>query len=172
MKKIIAGLALSVALLPVGAQANELVFGVKGGIHQIDLSAYDPAAMVSAQISYEFLDLAAVDVALELEAGKTISDAKVDFGPAPGDQTDAEVTTIGAYISVRTAGPVYAIGRIGVANTDVSFEDKANFTDGDDTGVSAGAGVGFSLGVRTEIELTRYEVDKEQAYYLSLGVAF
>ena len=165
MKKIIAGLVLSAALIPINAQANELIFGVKGGIHKVDASNFDPAPLVSAQISYEFLDLAVADIAVELEVGKSLSDGEFD---GLGVKEDFSVTTAGLYLSARTAGPIYAIGRIGVANTELDFD----FGDVDETGIAVGAGLGFSLGVRTEVELTRYDTDDEQALYLSLGVAF
>ena len=166
MKKIIAGLVLSAALIPINAQANELIFGVKGGIHKVDASNFDPAPLVSAQISYEFLDLAVADIAVELEVGKSLSDGEFD---GLGVKEDFSVTTAGLYLSARTAGPIYAIGRIGVANTELDFDSG---DENDETGIAIGAGLGFSLGVRTEVELTRYDVDDEQALYLSLGVAF
>ena len=165
MKKIIAGLILTALALPMSVNANELIFGVKAGVHKVDSSAFDPAPLVSAQISYEFLDLAVADIAVELEVGKSISDGEIDGG---GIKEDFSVTTAGLYLSARTAGPIYAIGRIGVARTELDFDAGDN----NDTGIAVGAGLGFSLGVRTEIELTSYDVDDEQAFYLSLGAAF
>lgn len=174
MKKIIAGLALSVAFLPVGAQANELVFGVKAGVYIPEPSGIDPAPVISAQISYEFLDLVAADIAIELEAGTTVQDGDVDL-QVSGVKAEYSVQNIGLYISARTAGPIYAIGRIGVARSDIEItaSGTANVTaKGDDTGLSYGAGVGFSTGLRTEIELTAFNNDSENNLYASLGFAF
>ncbi len=165
MNKTLPGLLMAAALLPGVASAGELIVGAKAGIHKMDISGFDPAPVLSGQISYEFLDLIAADVAIELELGKSASDGEGVVGLG---KEDFSVTTIGAYISARTAGPIYAIGRIGVAKTELEFES----TDSDETGLAVGAGVGFSLGVRTEVELTRYDVDDEQAFYLSLGLAF
>lgn len=161
MKKILCAIAMATALAPTASMANELIVGVKAGIHNVDVSGFDPAPLVSAQLSYEFLDLAAADIAVELEVGKSASDGESDAG-------DFSVTTAGVFISARTVGPIYAIGRIGVAKTELEFDGF----DVDDSGVAMGVGIGFSTGLRTELELTRYDIDDEQALYLSLGVAF
>lgn len=167
MKKLMAIAALAAASLPLSAQA-EVIIGAKAGISKVDVSGFDPAPMVSAQLAYEFLDLAAVDFALELEAGKSASDGEQTIGNA---KEDFSVSNYGLFVSARSIGPIYAIGRIGVAKTELNYDNPA-VQDIDDSGVAVGAGVGFSLGVRTEVEVTRYEIEQEQAYYVSLGMAF
>lgn len=170
MKKLLCAIAATAALLPTASMANELIVGVKAGIHSVDHKSFDPAPMLSAQISYEFLDVVAADFALELEASTTASDGEVKNNL--GQKADFSASTAGLYISARTTGPIYAIGRIGVAKTKIDFDPVSGQTDIDDNGIAIGAGIGFSTGLRTELELTSYEVDQEQAYYLSLGIAF
>jgi hypothetical protein len=170
MKRILCAIAVATALSPTASMANELIVGVKAGIHSLDNKNYDPAPMLSAQISYEFLDVIAADFALEIEAGTTASDGEASS--ASGQKADFSVTTAGVYLSARTTGPIYAIGRIGVAKTEIDFGTNSGQADLDDSGIAVGAGIGFSTGLRTELELTSYEFDKEQAYYLSLGLAF
>jgi hypothetical protein len=174
MKKILCGLFLTAALVPAAANASEFVFGAKAGLYKIDKSAYDPALMISGQVAYEFLDLALVDIAVEAEAGITATDGDVSI---PGADAEFSAHTIGLYLSARTAGPVYAIARAGVARTSVEVEASASNLatvkqDTDETGMVVGAGIGFSLGIRTEVELTRYSIDDKTAFYLSGGVAF
>ena len=72
MKKLLCAIAATAALLPTTSMANEFIVGVKAGIHSVDHKSFDPAPMLSAQLSYEFLDLVAADFALELEAGTTV----------------------------------------------------------------------------------------------------
>ena len=170
MKKILSVIAITAALIPTTSMANELIVGAKAGIHSVDNKRFDPAPMLSAQLSYEFLDVVAADFALEIEAGRTTSDGEIKNNL--GQKSDFSATTAGLYLSARTTGPVYAIGRIGVAKTKIDFDPASAQKDIDDNGIAVGAGIGFSTGIRTELELTSYEVDQEQAYYLSLGVAF
>jgi len=170
MNKTLCSIAVTAMLLPSTSIANELIVGVKAGIHSVDNKSYDPAPMLSAQISYEFLDVVAADFALELEAGKTASDGEASN--TSGQKADFSSTTAGIYLSARTTGPIYAIGRIGIVKTKIDFDASSGQTNIDDNGIAVGAGIGFSTGLRTELELTSYDVDEEQAYYLSLGLAF
>ena len=172
MKNIITAALFISLLLPINSQANELIFGVKGGLYQPKYFTNDPTLMVSAQLSYEFLDLTVVDIAIELEAGKTVIDGDINKtkinGLNPTSESEYSANTIGTYLSARTIGPIYAIGRIGVLYT--SF--KSLNINQNDTKLALGAGIGFSLGIRTELELTRHELNENNSYYLSLGAAF
>ncbi|EDY87150.1 hypothetical protein GP5015_2328 [gamma proteobacterium HTCC5015] len=172
MKKIAiaAATAVAMSIAPVSNSFAEVIIGVKGGVYKPDFSGYDPAGQVSAQLGIEFLDLAAVDIAAELELSKTLADGEVSTSTALGTATtDYSAQTVGAYLSARSIGPIYAIGRIGYANTEIDIDGLGSF---DESGASLGAGVGFSLGARTELELTQYDVDGDDVHYLSLGFAF
>ncbi|MGM0564702.1 MAG: outer membrane beta-barrel protein [Pseudomonadota bacterium] len=172
MKKLATAIAaLGLAAAPVGASFGEIILGVKGGIYNPDISGFDPAGNVSAQIGVEFLDLAAVDLAAELEVSQTLADGEVEASGPLGTtaSTDYTAQTVGAYISARTIGPIYAIGRVGYARTEIDIDGVGK---NDESGASIGAGVGFSLGARTELELTQYDVDGDDVHYLTLGFGF
>lgn len=169
MKKLATAIAaLGLAAAPVGASFGEIILGVKGGIYNPDISGFDPAGNVSAQIGVEFLDLAAVDLAAELEVSQTLADGEFEDAPT-GAKADYTAQTVGAYISARTIGPIYAIGRVGYARTEIDIDGVGK---NDESGASIGAGVGFSLGARTELELTQYDVDGDDVHYLTLGFGF
>ena len=175
MKKIIAGLALAAFALPMSAQSEELIVGVKAGVYKPDVSTFDPTPVISAQLSYEFLDLVAADIAVELEAGTSVQDGDIDNNVA-NVKSEYSIQNIGLYISARSAGPIYAIGRIGIARSEAEVTNTGTFaapsSKTSDTGISYGAGVGFSTGLRTEIELTAFNNDSETNLYASLGFAF
>lgn len=157
------------------AFAGGFNIGVKSGFYKVEPSVSELKAniapMVSAQIGYEFLDLKAVALAAELELGKTLS--KVKFENSDNDSFKASATVMGGYISARTFGPVYAIGRVGYAQTKLDFSGgNVKFEK-----PTIGAGVGFSLGIRSEIELTQYTLKRSdgnfgKAYYLTFGGSF
>lgn len=179
MKYLIASLVAVALVLPTSAMANELIVGVKAGVYKPKESAFKPVPMASAQLTYEFLDLVAADFAVELEAGSSLSDGDVDtakLGIPSGVKSKYDVQNIGLYLSARTAGPIYAIGRIGVARSEVngsaSLAGISAGVNAKDTGLSIGGGVGFSTGLRTEVELTVFDNDSEKNLYASLGFAF
>lgn len=176
MKKTLTVIAISaLGLASQSAFAGGFNMGVKSGFYKVTPKESDfktnIAPMISAQVGYEFLDLTAVALAAELELGKTLS--KVKFDDNEGDSFKASATVMSGYVSARTLGPVYAIGRVGYAQTKLSLpEGSVTFKK-----PAIGAGVGFSLGVRSEIELTQYTLKKKdgnfgKAYYLSFGASF
>lgn len=176
IKKTLTLMAISVlGLASQSAFAGGFNIGAKSGFYKVDSKAPGAKAnvvpMFSAQIGYEFLDLTAVALAAEVELSKTLSDIKFKYKDGTSDKSSA--TVFGGYLSARTIGPVYAIGRVGYAQTKVSATDgKATFKK-----PSIGAGVGFSLGARSEIELTQYTLknddgDVGKAYYLTFGGGF
>lgn len=178
MKKILTIIAIStLGLASQSAFAGGFNIGAKSGFYKVDpnngseLDVKSVVPMVSAQIGYEFLDLTAVALAAELELGKTLS--KVKFEDNEGDSFKASATVMSGYLSARTIGPVYAIGRVGYSQTKLSLpEGSVKFKK-----PAIGAGVGFSLGVRSEIELTQYTLKNDdgnfgKAYYLTFGGSF
>jgi hypothetical protein len=167
---VIGSLVLGGWMLVQPAQANELLIGVKGGVQEIIFedeilgnSEEDPAIMVSAQIGYEFLDLAVFDIAAELELATSLTEGEVA-------NRDYNNQSKGLFASARSAGPIYFIGRLGYVDTEIDFTDRANIQD---NAIAYGLGVGFSMGIRLELELTQYEYDEiGTGSYLSLGLSF
>ena len=153
-------LALSALAAPVFA--SEIVIGAKAGVVNIDAKGVDPATIGSVQLGYEFLDLAVVDVATELELARSISDGESDAG-------DYSYSSKALYLSARTLGPIYVIGRAGIIDVEVDFDNAGK---SDDNGVAYGVGVGFSTGIRVEIEVTRYEFDSSDTTTVTLGLHF
>ena len=149
----------------------EFVIGVKGGAVDNDSDGSDAGLNGSIQLAFDIFDIGIADIALEGEYSTSLTDAEIDVGPAT---LDTSLDTTGLYASLRTAGPVYVIARVGYAKTDIEIDGVGS---DDDTGVATGLGVGFSMGLRMEIEYTKYtpefdslgDVDIE---YLTLGFAF
>ena len=79
---------------------------------------------------------------------------------------DVSIDTQAIFGAFRTAGPVYLIAKAGFLREEVEIGPVSE----DDTGLAAGIGVGFSVGVaQLELEYTQVE---EDVGYLSLGVRF
>ncbi|HBA33509.1 MAG TPA: hypothetical protein DCZ12_05190 [Gammaproteobacteria bacterium] len=163
-RNVSAAIALSVLcwLNLSTASASEIIFGVKAGGVDFDADGIDPTTIVSGQLGYEFLDLIAADIATELEITRSISDGESDSG-------DYSYASQALYLSARSIGPIYVIGRAGVIAAEVDYNSGGSV---DDTGVAYGVGVGFSTGIRFELELTRYEFEDTDTTTLTLGVHF
>lgn len=161
-KKLFATFFLSVIypLFVFAAAADGLYVGVRGGTIKNDTSGFDNATNVGVALGYEFLNIWAGDVAIEGEYTKTF-----DEGDAPGSD-DWEIDAIAVYGVLRTAGPVYVQAKAGVVNQQLDVGPISN----DDTGFTAGLGVGFSLAVvQIELQYTRMEEDID---FLGLGINF
>lgn len=169
---------LTVSVLSVASHsvlAGGFNVGLNSGFYKVSPKISELKAntvpIISAQLGYDFLDLTAIKLGAELELGKTLS--KVKFDDNEGDSFKASATIMSGYVTARTIGPVYAIGRAGYAQTKLSLpEGNVAFKK-----PSIGAGVGFSLGLRSEIELTQYTLKKDngnfgKAYYLTYGGSF
>ena len=145
----------------------EFVIGAKLGAVQIDTSGaadYDYGVQGSVQLGYEFLNLGLADIALEGELTTSITDAEDSNGLIG----DTSFDSTGLYASIRTAGPIYVIGRLGYVNGEISTPTGSV----DDSSVSKGIGIGFSGGLRFEIEYTTYEVENVDVEFISLGLSF
>lgn len=163
IKHLLAATALA-ACSVTSVQASELIVGVKGGLTDVKSSGFgDPATVGTVQLGYEFLDLIAADIAAELELTSSLND-----GEAGSD--DYAYSSQGIFISARTLGPLYAIGRVGIVSAEIEL-DKAG-TETDDTGTSVGVGIGFSTGLRWELEASRTEFKDDSITQLTLGVHF
>lgn len=144
------------------AAAGELLLGAKAGLVDYDLPSSDPGINGSFMLGYEFLNLGVADIAVEGELSTSLVDGEVD---TPFGSSDLEFESLGAYLSARTAGPIYAIGRVGIVNGEINQTD--------DTEPAMGIGIGFStVGLRWELEYTAYEVENVDIDYISLGLSF
>ncbi len=152
-------LALAAATPP--AFAEEIILGVKIGAADPDADGFDAISTGSVQLGYEFVDLIAVDVALEAEYSTSLSDAE---GPA-GDYSYEHK---GLFASVRSIGPVYFIGRVGYIDAEIDQAGGAV----SDSGAAYGVGIGFSAGVRWELEWTTYEFEENDTNQITLHLAF
>jgi hypothetical protein len=172
----IAAIMLAASLYTTAASA-EMVIGVKAGAVDYPDIDSDPGLNGSVQLAFDVLDLGFADIAVEGELSETLTEAEFHFGSA---NVDASLQTAGVYAALRTAGPVYVIARIGYAKTDIEFEAGGLSTSTDDEGVAKGIGIGFSMGIRMEIEYTQYEHEidfpgtsgKGEIDYLTLGFGF
>lgn len=149
-----------------GSASAELLIGAKAGLVDYDVSGSDPGVNGSVQLGYEFLDLGVADIAIEGELSTSLADGEI-FG------TDVSLDTLGVFASLRTAGPVYVIGRVGMVDAEV----EGGGISIDDTNTSMGVGIGFSTaGLRWEIEYTTYEIETSltdiDIDYITLGLSF
>lgn len=140
------------------AAAGEWLVGAKAGVVDIDFSAADAGVGGSFMLGKEVIDLVAADIAIEGELTESLSDPEIG-------NSEISFSSKALYASLRTAGPIYVIGKLGVAS--------AEFENTDDTGSSLGVGVGFSLGgLRWEVEYTTFEVENTDVNYITLGLSF
>ncbi len=150
------------------AMAGELLIGAKTGIHSFDFDSAgseDPTIDAVIKIGYEFMDLLIFDLAAEVEFTTSLTEGEAD-------NEDFSNVSFGAFASFRTAGPIYFIGRVGIVDTEIDFEDTNNL---DDTATALGLGIGFSTGFRWELEFTSYDYGDDiggSSEYLSLGFSF
>jgi hypothetical protein len=145
-----------------GSASAELLIGAKAGVVDYDVSGSDPGVNGSVQLGYEVLDLIAADIAIEGELTTSLTDGEI-LGQ------DASFESKGVYVSLRTAGPVYFIGRVGY----VDAEAEIGGLSFDDSDTSMGAGIGFSTaGLRWEVEYTTYEIENTDINYITLGLSF
>jgi hypothetical protein len=146
--------------------AAEMVIGVKGGTVDYDISGSDPGLNGSVQLAFDIFDIGIADIAVEGELSTSLAD-----GELPSGLADPEVSfqSTGLYASLRTVGPVYVIARVGAVKAEIEFSNGGT---ADDSGTATGLGVGFSAGLRMELELTNYEIEDLEINYLTLGFGF
>lgn len=160
-KRLLAAAAVTAALASP-AQAAELIVGVKAGIVDYEASGFDPITVASGQLGYEFIDLVAVDVAAEVEVTQSLNSAD-----GPGGEYDYQ--SAGLYLSARTLGPVYVIGRAGMIKADIKRDNGADI---DDSGSVLSLGLGFSTGLRWELEMSTYDFKDSDVTMVTLGLSF
>lgn len=157
---LVAGL-LALTLVNVVQADDGILIGVKAGVVNIESPGYDSITTASFLLGYEFVDLIAADFAIEGEVTQSIS-------AGDGPSGDFDYTGLGLYAALRSAGPIYVSGRIGAVNARV---DQAS-GDSDETNFAYGLGLGFSTGVRWEIEWTRFEFNNDDVNQFNLSISF
>jgi len=158
IRKMAAAGALMAGMAFVPAAMADMYFGVNAGKMMIDMSGYDDPTNAGVLIGKEW-GVVAGDLGVEAEFTTSIDDGSVGG-------LDVNVNTQAIYGAFRTAGPVYVIGKLGLLRIE---QEVGPFSDSD-TGVSAGIGVGFSVGL-AQLEL-QYTLVEEDISYLSVGVRF
>ncbi len=161
-----AATALAACLYATAASA-EMVIGVKAGTADFDVEGSDPALNASLQLAFDIFDIGIADIAVEGEYSTTLSNGEIEMGLLGVQELSFQST--GLYLSLRTAGPVYVIARAGYAKNEIEFENGGTV---DDEGTATGVGLGFSMGLRTELEYTRHKIEDLDINYLTLGFAF
>lgn len=156
-----AALMAGVAMAPA-AMASEVYFGANVGKMMFDGAGYDDPTNVGVVLGKEW-GVVAGDAGVQIEASTTIDDGAYNtiFGPQ-----DVSVDTLALYGVFRSAGPVYFIGKAGILREEVERGPNSST----DSGLSAGVGIGFSLGV-AQIEV-QYTLIEEDISFLSAGVRF
>lgn len=151
MKKALLATLLSASLV-TPAVADEWVIGVSLGLLRPggDAAESTPALTGGGSLGLEFLSLGVVDIGATLEYTKGLTDADLD-------NVDTAVETKAAWLTARTLGPLYAIARTGLVEVDYNPR-VSGIDNGRESALSVG--IGFSVGLRTEILYTR--VDHEQ----------
>jgi hypothetical protein len=158
IRKMAAAGALMAGMAFAPAALADWTFGANAGKMMIDASGVDDPTNAGVVIGKEW-SVVFGDAAVEAEFTTSIDD-----GSFLGN--DVNVNTQAVYGAIRTAGPVYVIGKLGVLREEVEIGSISD----SDTGVSAGIGVGFSIGL-AQMEV-QYTVVEEDISYLSVGVRF
>jgi outer membrane immunogenic protein len=158
IRKMAAAGALMAGMAFAPAAMADMYFGVNAGKMMIDLDGFDDPTNAGVLIGNEW-GLVAGDLGVEAEFTTSIDDGSF-WG------NDVNVNTQAVYGAFRTAGPVYVIGKVGLLREEVEIGSISET----DTGMSAGVGVGFSVGL-AQLEL-QYTVVEEDISYLSVGVRF
>lgn len=158
IRKMAAAGALMAGMAFAPAAMADWTFGANAGKMMIDASGVDDPTNAGVVIGKEW-GVVFGDAAVEAEFTTSIDD-----GSFLGN--DVNVDTQAIYGAIRTAGPVYVIGKLGVLREEVEIGSISDT----DTGMSAGIGVGFSVGL-AQLEL-QYTVVEEDISYLSVGVRF
>lgn len=103
----------------------------------------------TATVGVEVLGLVLATVYAEFERTQLL-----DEGEWNGE--DYSYKSDGAFLAVRTLGPVYAVGRVGYVKAEFDPEMRAKAGDRDE---AISVGLGYSVGLRNELLYTHIEHD-------------
>lgn len=162
---------LTLCLLLMGTYASsstagEWLVGARAGVIDIDAPNADPGVAAYLMVGKEMWDIGAADVAIEGEAGFTVVDGEID-------NQETSFDTVGAYMSLRTKGPFYLIGRGGVTTSGIDTVQTGQDVEDDETKPTFGIGFGFSgIGLKWEVLFTSYGTGNTDVDVVSLGLLF
>lgn len=148
------------------AADGPLYFGLKAGVMDADADGFDGASNFGVLVGYELRRDTNGSFAVEGEYTRKLTEGDIEIGGAHGDWT---IETLAGYGVYRTAGNVYAKGKLGLVREEIKVTGFGNSSiAGKDTSLSAGAGVGVRFSPETELEL-ELTVIEEDVNFLSLG---
>lgn len=159
---LLAAIALAAGAAPASAGSITL----STGRVEPDRGGFDAATTASVRYGLEILDAGLAEFDLEFEGVTTL-----DSGDAPNG-SEYDFTSLGVGLSARTAGPVYAIGRYGIARNEIDIDGGGDTSENQQ---SIGLGVGGSVGLlQVELLATQYleEGDLDDITWLTASIRF
>jgi hypothetical protein len=152
----LAGLVALAMAAPAQAELGPY-FGAKAGFVDADAGGHENPLNVGGVFGYRFFEEAHGSGAVEGEGMLTLKDGNIDGGG------DWDFATVGVYFAYRTSSEVYLKGKAGFAQQNVGGTDNVH----DDTGFSAGFGVGWQASRKAGVELEYTLFDDVD--FLSIG---
>ncbi len=141
-------------------------FTLATGQVEPDTKGFDAATTANLRYGVEVFDIGLVEFDAEVEGATDISTGETANG------RDYGFDSVGAALSARTAGPLYFIGRYGIARNRIDIDGGDRFTE---TQQSIGVGVGASIAL-TQFELMATHYPEEGAIddvtWVTVGVRF
>jgi len=164
-RRILFPLALIAGLLAT-TQASAASITLATGRVDPDTSGFGEATTANLRLGAEVFDIGLAEFDAELEIARDI-----DSGDAPGGN-EYEFSSVGVALSARTAGPLYFIGRYGIARNEIDVDGGGDATENQQ---SIGLGVGGSIGIlQLEVMATQYadEGDLDDITWITAGIRF
>lgn len=163
--RFVAPLTLMAGLLAAGPAAAGSISLVTGRVEP-DANGFGTATTAGVRLGTEIFDVGVAEFDLELEGATTL-----DSGDAPSGN-DYDFTSLGVALSARSAGPIYFIGRYGIAHNEIDIDGGGDTSENQQ---SLGLGVGGSVGiVQLELMATQYfeEGDLDDITWLTAAIRF
>ncbi|BFM13064.1 hypothetical protein R50072_32170 [Simiduia litorea] len=161
LRTIVATLLASLSFITHANEADEgFYMGLSAGVMNVDIGNASNPTNAAIQMGYHFSDMWAI----EAQYSDSMRDGKVDLNYGYYTNRDFEfgIQTLAAYGVFRTRGDVFFKAKAGLVREKVLSVN--------DTGASAGVGLGFRLGEskrsNVELEATIIEAD---VLFLSAG---
>lgn len=159
-------MAATLASLAAAAPAHAGSFTLSTGQVEPDTRGFDSATTANLRYGVEVLDVGLAEFDAEIEGATDISSGETANG------RDYGFDSVGAALSARTAGPLYFIGRYGIARNRLDIDGGNRSTE---TQQSIGVGIGASIAL-TQFELMATHYPEEGAIddvtWVTVGVRF
>lgn len=159
------GAVLAIVALTLFAPAAKADITVFLGHTSIDRSGFGSVTTAGLRANILRVPAGVVGFSLDAEGSTTI-----DKGSAP-DGREWDYRSGGLYATARTAGPLYLLGRVGVARNRFAVDNDSTT----ETQTGAGIGIGASLRVlRFEVTANRFgsSGDIDRVTWITAGVTF